>query len=402
MKSRIKFDKSLIIVIAIALIVGALVFFIFRNIKTDQITELVENEKDINAVFLVHEGDRLLFTEVFFYNSATGKGALLDIPGETGVIIEKLGKIDRIDRLYDPGSPEEYISGIEKMIEQEIPYYFQFSLDNLSSLVDIMGGLEMFIANPVEILTDEQTVLLPSGSIILDGEKTKTFVTYDDPEETDVDESGRREKTVQAILKAFKQQGSLLVSDRMFPFLIKTVKTNADRDSVRAFVVEMGRLDISRIVFQRVLGVRRTVDDQELLFSHYDGNLLRETVKQTITALANIEVVSDEELNVTIEILNGTSINGLASRTSQVFQSFGYEVAHIGNYSSSDIQKTKVIDRMGDIAQAQRVASIIKCSNVETAVQDAEAPETVSDEAPEEYDLVIILGKDFDGRYCKE
>ena len=261
----------------------------------------------------------------------------------------------------------------------------------------------MFVANPLEIIDDEQTALLPSGSIILDGDKAKTFITYNDPEESDIDISGRREKTVQAMLKAFQKYGEMLTDDSMYSFFSRTIETDADNSSIKAFIGEMANLDTGRIVFQRVLGVVRTVDDQELLFSHYDGNLLRETVRQTITSLANIDVVSDDELNVTIEILNGTLVNGLASRTSQVFQSFGYDVAHIGNYDDTNVEKTLVIDRRGDIVQAQRIASVIKCSNVESAPpEDSGFEEIMPGDAIDNIDLTVILGKDFDGRYCKE
>jgi len=403
LKSRIEFDKSLIILIIIIIVVASAVFLIVRYTRTDRITEMIENEKDINSVFLIHDEDELLFTEILFYSTATGKGALLDIPGETGVIIEKLGKIDRIDMLYDQKNPEEYITAVENLIEQEIFNYFQIDLKDFVALVDILGGLEMFIDNPVEIIDEEQTALLPSGSIILDGDKTKTFITYFDPEESDVEESGRREKTIQSLLKGFQEQGSILVMDGMYSFFKRTIETNADDSSMKAFVGEMANLDTSRIVFQRVLGVRRTVDEQVLLFCHYDGNLLRETVRQTITSLANVEVVSDEELNLSIQILNGTPVNGLASRTSQVFQSFGYDIAHIGNYEANDVEKTFVIDKSGDIVQAQRVASIIHCSNVESSVESAgEYDDIFAGEPGEDADLVIILGKDFDGRYCKE
>ena len=393
MRPKIEFDKSIIILIVIILIVAATVFLIYRNTRTDSLTEMIENKQNINSVYLIHDGDKLLFTEILFYNTETGKGALLDIPGETGVIIEKLGKIDRIDKLFSQKNPDEYITAVEKMIEQDLNYYFQIGIDDFGAMVDIIGGLEMFVANPVEILDDEQTALLPSGSIVLDGDKAKTYITYYDQEESDIDVSGRREKTIQSLLKAFQQNGDFLTSDRMFSFFNKTMTTDADNSSVKAFINEMSNLDTGRIVFQRVLGVKRTVDEQELLFSHYDGNLLRETVRQTITSLANLDVVSDDELNVTIEILNGTAVNGLASRTSQVFQSFGYDVAHIGNNDDNAVEKTIVIDNRGDIIQAQRVASIIKCSNVESSEFDG---------ILDEIDLTIILGKDFDGRYCKE
>ena len=402
MKSKIKFDKSIIILIIIAAVIAATVFFVIRSTRTDEITEMIENNKGINAVFLVHDGEQLLFTEIFFYNPETGKGALLDVPGETGVIIEKLGRIDRIDRLYSSREPNEYVTAVEKMVEQEIHFYYQIELSNLAAMVDIVEGLEMFISNPIEIIDEEQIVLLPSGSIVLDGDKAMSFVTYKHPEETDVDESGRREKVIQSLLKAFQQQGEELTSEQLFSHFRKTIKTDAESTSVKSFIREMENLDAGRIVFQRVLGVRRTVDEQVLLFSHYDGNLLRETVRQTITSLANIEVVSDDELNISIEILNGAGVNGLASRTSQVFQSFGYDVAHIGNYDSNDIEKTRIIDRRGDIAQAQRVASIIKCTIVESAAEaDVSGEEDYNNSLTENIDLVIILGKDFDGRYCK-
>ena len=327
---------------------------------------MIENQKDINSVFLIHDDEKLLFTEILFYNTATGKGALLDIPGETGVIIEKIGKIDRIDTQYDEKNPDEYIASIEKMIEQEISYYYQINLDDFVALVDILGGLEMFIDNPVEIIDENQTALLPSGSIILDGDKAETFITYHDPDDSDQEESGRREKTIQSLINEFAKQGQRLTSDAMFHFFSRTLDTNADASSVKAFINEMSNIDSGRIVFQKVLGVKRTVDEQVLLFSHYDGNLLRETVKQTITSLANIDVINDDELNLTIEILNGTTINGLASRTSQVFQSFGYDIVNIGNYEGDELEKTIIIDRTGDAVQAQRVANIIKCTNIET------------------------------------
>ena len=83
MKSRFEFDKSFIILIIIIIIAAAAVFLVIRNTRTDRITEMIENKQDINLIFLIHDEENLLFTEILFYNTATGKGALLDIPGET-------------------------------------------------------------------------------------------------------------------------------------------------------------------------------------------------------------------------------------------------------------------------------------------------------------------------------
>ncbi len=95
-------------------------------------------------------------------------------------------------------------------------------------------------------------------------------------------------------------------------------------------------------------------------------------------------------------MLNGTIQNGLASRTSQIFQSFGYEIQKVGN-ADTIYEKTEIIDNKGDLPSAQRLAKIIRCNNVSSR--------PVVEEGIEEIiaaDITIIIGKDFDGRYCKE
>jgi hypothetical protein len=113
--------------------------------------------------------------------------------------------------------------------------------------------------------------------------------------------------------------------------------------------------------------------------------------------------VSNEELNLTLEILNGTMRNGLAGRTSQVFKSFGYDEARVANAQSQDREETVIIDRIGNLTAARKVANIIQCDNVISRPQQAtEEPAEAPAATRERIDVTIILGKDFDGRYCKE
>jgi len=91
--------------------------------------------------------------------------------------------------------------------------------------------------------------------------------------------------------------------------------------------------------------------------------------------------------------LNGTRVNGLAGRTAEIFRSFGYDLATAQNADRQDYEHTVVLARKGDLATAQQVARIINCTRVHA--EPAEGIDTA-------VDVTIILGKDFDGRYCKE
>ncbi|GAJ23513.1 unnamed protein product, partial [marine sediment metagenome] len=60
---------------------------------------------------------------------------------------------------------------------------------------------------------------------------------------------------------------------------------------------------------------------------------------------------------------------------------------------NSDYQKTVVLDRKGRIAAAERIAELIRCQRVYSRLEK---------DGDLSIDVTIILGTDFDGRYCKE
>ena len=224
---------------------------------------------------------------------------------------------------------------------------------------------------------------------------------YQEPNERENARITRRQKFVQSLFKKFGEKKDYLQNEHVQEAVLKNIETDLSGRAVISLLQSFTHLDYEQVVFQRVLGNERRVDGKTLLFPYYEGNLIKETVQQTLSSLRNKEVVSTEELNVTLELLNGTDRNGLAGRTSQVYKSFGYDVARIGNSESQDHEKTLVIDWTGDISAAQQVANVIQCKNVESRTSEAvEAPANAP--GVDVIDVTIILGKDFDGRYCKE
>jgi len=399
LKTIFKFDKGSIFLILIILVVAAAVVFFYVQTRTDTIADAIEKEDPLTMAFMVvDDEEELLFTEVFFYHPKTKKGAILDIPRQTGIVIPAKDQYDRISFLFDQKNPQSYLDAVSNMIDTEIPFYFVLTLDQVVKQVDLLEGLDLFHANPLEM--PDERIFLPSGSLVLDGAKTRLFVTYKEPGALAIEQTDRWEKFTQSLLKTWGSQREYLLIDRVFSSLRDEMKTNLTVPALKSFITEMGHLDAGRMVFQRVLGVEREVDDKQLLFRHKDGVLLIETVRQTMKSIGNLEVVSDEELSTSVEILNGTDTAGLASRTGQLFKSFGYDVVEVGNADQGSVEYTVVIDRSGDISRAQRVAGVIKCSRVErgSGAMDINEGSIIG----QSIDVTIILGKDFDGRYCKE
>ena len=387
-----------LIVALILIIIAASSVILVSKLKTDKITSLIESGLAINTIIMVHDDGELMFSELFMFDSKTGKGSLFDIPGNIGSIINELKKIDRIDVLFDHESPGEYVAKVSNILNIDIPYYVSIELDDFSGIIDLFEGVNLFIANPVEILNKENLVLLPSGNLVLDGSKAVSYLQYQDLSLSDVEHISRRQKIIQSLFYQFNSKNTFLDSKNFVHYLGSFINTNLKKDAVISFFNIFTQLDTERIVFQRVLGNTRLVGEKKLLFPHYEGRLLRETIQQTITSLANTEVISADELNTTIEILNATTQSGLASRTSQVFKSFGYDVARVANYDREKLDTTVVVSLNGDRTLAEKISKIIQCNNI------SYNPENYFENKINTYnsEIIILLGKDFDGRYCKE
>lgn len=396
MRRRKAVDR--IIIVLILIIVTVTTGILVTKLKTDRITSAIEAGQPLNILIMVHDNNKLIFSDLLLYDSNTGKGALFDIPGYMGSIIDELKKMDRIDVLFDISNPSSYTEKVSSILNVEIPYYISMDIQSFANIVDLFDGIKIFIANPVELLDLDNLVLLPSGNLVLDGAKTIAFMEYDDHPLSDVEHISRRQKILQSLFTQFDVNNIYLKSKELTSYLKSYITTNLKKDALLSFFGIFNKLDTERIVFQRVLGNTRLVGDKDLLFPHYEGKLLRETIGQTIGSLANTEVISADELNVTMDILNGTDQTGLAGRTSQVFKSFGYDVARIANYEEEALEKTVVVSRNGDRTTAEKVAEIILCREI------SYDPEKYfdSNSAINEAEIIIILGKDFDGRYCKE
>lgn len=367
--------------------------YIYQQVRVDPVTTSIQQGNPFAVQLMIHDGKELKYTELFFYSPLTGRSALLDIPGNLGIILPQAKKVGRIDSLYKVHSIEAYRDTIEAFVKEEIPFFIEVSYSRLERLIDLIGGIEVFIANSLEMDVKGRKIQLPSGNLHLDGGKAMVFLSLQDPEESEIDRIIRIQKFIQSLLKKIGESVDFLTHPDVVPYLKEYIRTDMETRGLLAFLSEMRKLDIERMAFQRVLGNLRKVETEELLFPHFEGQLLRQTVKKMLETLASSEGVRGEDAGLTLEILNGTKIPGLARRTREIYQSFGFDVVSYGNVEAQEVEKTMVIDRKGNREGAARVASIIKCTNIVTGPSSIGGQKNV--------DITIVLGGDFDGRYCK-
>jgi len=144
------------------------------------------------------------------------------------------------------------------------------------------------------------------------------------------------------------------------------------------------------------------VSGEMLLIPHWDGSLVKEIVRQTLGSLTRQSEGYLSDRVLTVEVLNGTAITGLAGRTAELIRSFGYDVISIGNAARNTYETTEIIDRSGSESMAKTFAEIIRCENIRQEDLAAEiSEEELMGIQNFEYraDFTLIIGRDFNGRY---
>ena len=89
---------------------------------------------------------------------------------------------------------------------------------------------------------------------------------------------------------------------------------------------------------------------------------------------------------IQVEVRNGCGVSGLAEGMRQFLRQEGFDVVEVGNHSSFNQAQTIVVDRVGNLEAARRVAASLGLPE-----------DRVSQELRQDYflDASVIIGKDY-------
>jgi len=397
---KTKFDASAFLLILIVLLLVGGVVFAASYLRSDPITESLEEDRVINTLFVIEDKDKPLCSYVLMYYPATKRAAIFDIPGSLGLIIQRINRVDRIDRVYDPRRITPFMDELENLLGIDIPFSIVITLENLGKITDLIEGVELFIPSPVDEFHNEH-IMFPSGITYLDGDKAKVYITYELPEEGSEMAVYRRQRFFVGFIKRMGAQNSLFKNPQIAGVFHSLLKTGIKARTQNALFEKFAGIDTDRINIQSVSGNIREVSGQPLIFPHWDGNLIKEIVRQTLASLVQPSNETMGDRIFTVEILNGTTVNGLAGRTAELIGGFGYDVISIGNADRDDYENTLIIDRTGLQDLVLAFGEVIRCSNVRTysPIPDDEEIDLNVQNLNYQADLTLIIGKDFNGRY---
>ena len=384
-------DRSYLLLVLIVVLIAATAWFAVTQLRTDEVAEWRQELDLLVGLSVVSDPHQRVAFEVLLIDPHTRRAGLLFMPGNVGVLVASRQRMDALESLFQDGSLDPLYDQIAKLLGVRPLFHLDLTGTRIVDLVDLIGGAEVYIPQPLEPRQADATGGLPAGSVRLDGDKAAAYLSYFTAGESYLEWAGRVHRLHQGMIRGLQRESRMLQHRNVQHFLHRRIGTDLSAAGLGTLLATLAVVDSERLIFQYTIGQPQTVDGRPLVFPHYNGELLREAVSQVVATLASEHL--EPAATVTVEILNGTPVPGLARSATPLLQSFGYRVVRIGNAEHHGHATTLVLDRRGRPELAARVAKLMKCSGAGSEPDPAVDPEV---------DVTIVLGGDFNGRRCTE
>lgn len=316
---------------------------------------------------------------------------LLSIPRDTQVEIPGVG-VTKINQANASGGPllaRETVSQTLNGIT--IDRYVRVSTEAFRELVDVLGGVEVYVPEPMRYSdkTQKLEINLDRGWQTLNGDKAEQFARFRHDNYGDIGRVQRQQALIKALRSKLANPMVLPRVPSLIQLMQKYVDTNLSVEEMLA-LVNMG-LRLDKDSFKQVLLPGRFSAPNEFRASYWIMDPQgRDRVMNEYFHLSSNEGTEASSANLRIAVQN-------ASRDPQSARNFIDYLATLGYTNVYEIQNwedpqasTQIIVQRGDLQGAKVLQSTLGFGRVEaTSTGDLES------------DLTIRIGNDWSNRSTK-
>ena len=333
---------------------------------------------------------------VFNYNPNTKKVHLVSVPRDTMIEVDAYldtGEFQRywkINAAYALGGEEEVITHVESLLNININYIVEVDYNAFRSVVDAIGGVDMKIEQDMYYDDEGQNLHInftAGETVHLDGQKAEEFFRWRQNNDGTGFANGDLDRIKNQQLFISKLVDKVLTPSIVFkvPNILKAISDNVDTNIPANSMVSLGmkmlRLKPSDIVMTTLQGEPERIYGQDFIVVDQDSNRDLINALKSTNPSSGDKITSINRSDLKVLVLNGTKIDGLASSAKNKLEGLGYSNIEVGN--TTPILKSVIQSDNKDL------------KDVLKSDLDIEKFEKISKSEHKEYDVVILLGEDY-------
>ncbi len=234
--------------------------------------------------------------------------------------------------LYNQGDMELLIDHLMRLLMTDIHHYVKVHYEGIAELVDDRGGI-------------------PYRGYTLTGADFLESFLHEEEGEAPHHRALGRAGTIRSLLEFLDEKSGAFGTPAMLREAAPFVETDLDWKEMQAFYDKYSGAFESESMVLNLPGKWREINGEPF----YEPDLV-----QLAMMMENLgsDFMIPREM-ITVEVLNGSGVSGIAGRTGEYLREEGFQVVNIDNADHQDYQRSHVISRIDDIEAAREVALLI-------------------------------------------
>jgi anionic cell wall polymer biosynthesis LytR-Cps2A-Psr (LCP) family protein len=316
-----------------------------------------EREHAILYTVSDREGDGLI-TELSLaaYHPQKKDIRVIHIPTDTLIDVEGHGFI-HIDQVYSVGGPQLTLQSITTLLGVPIHYFIEINEDFLPTAIDRVNG-----------------VSLPSEITLVNGSDLLSLLHE---EGLTASQSLERRRHVLTAVASSVMQSNALQKLKYLSSLSPLVSTNLSWRKLLSTMDSLKNVEFKDST--RVIPLPGTEEIQT------NGRYWLVDTSQIplLVAWLDDDITGMPRAQITVEVLNGCGIKGIATEVADMLTAEGFKVLKIGNADRYDYDVSRVISRTDNVDGAKEIAVLIPGAQL------------LKEELESEAVVTVIIGKNY-------
>lgn len=296
---------------------------------------------------------------VLVADRATPRVAMVSIPRDLWVSIAGGHGEERINAAYEVGGSQTAKQTVSNVLGQRIDRYTVIGLQGVRDVVDAVGGVDITVPQAIHdetYPTDDygyQTVEIPAGRQHMDGDTALKYARTRH-QDSDFGRIARQQQVLAGVRNAMLNPVNWPRVAAVALAVSRSLKTDVSPLDAVAIAAAMLRDpgEPDRLVIDQNLVTPFTGDGGAFLLQAKPE--LKSAVAQFLWSATSTAVPT----SLTIEVLNGGGVPGLAARTADRLTQAGFKVTGIGD-APRQVAQTTIVARPAARATAQQLAEAV-------------------------------------------
>lgn len=295
---------------------------------------------------------------------------LLSIPRDTRVEIPGTG-YGKINDANVRGGPAMAARVASKTLNDvPIDRYLRVSTDTFKELVDLVGGVEVFVPYPMSYrdATQKLEIDLQPGRQTLSGEQAEQFARFRKDGYGDIGRVQRQQVLLKALQQRLYNPAILLRLPQALKVFQKNVDTNLSWEEMLAlanFTRGLQREDIQMVMLPGRFSQPEEYDSSFWLISQPGRDRVMQKFFGVGTEGQQTPELSPRRLRIGIQ--NATDNPGLANRLQAYLNQQEYRHVYLLPDSPQKLQETEIVVQKGDLPAAANLKAVLQLGRVEAS-----------------------------------